>query len=145
MKEESDASKLNLFDYPFLFSKHARVTCFRAINHHSMKAFYERALVNARILNRATASDATTRRGEIRTFDHLASCLGGYLVLEIRRETLLTDAFNHLWRRKPTDLLKPLKVRMGREQGEEGLDQGGVSQEFFRLAMAEALDPNYGE
>jgi hypothetical protein len=33
---------------------------------------------------------------------------------------------------------------MGMDEGEEGLDHGGVQQEFFRLLMAEALDPLYG-
>lgn len=40
--------------------------------------------------------------------------------------------------------MRPFKVRLGEELGEEGLDLGGVQQEFFRLAIAEALDPKYG-
>jgi len=40
--------------------------------------------------------------------------------------------------------MRPLKIRLGEEAGEEGLDSGGVQQEFFRLAVAEALNPDYG-
>jgi hypothetical protein len=40
--------------------------------------------------------------------------------------------------------MRPLKIRLGEEGGEEGMDSGGVQQEYFRLAIAEALDPDYG-
>lgn len=52
---------------------------------------------------------------------------------------------DQLWRRKPFELQKPLKIRLGMTQGEEGIDHGGVQQEFFRLAIAEALDAEYGK
>ncbi len=35
-------------------------------------------------------------------------------------------------------------MHLGEDAGEEGFDSGGVQQEFFRLAMAEALNPDYG-
>ena len=66
------------------------------------------------------------------------------LVLEIRRDNILTDALNQLWRREKRELLRPLKVRMGMDEGEEGVDLGGVQQEFFRIAIGEALNPDYG-
>ena len=67
-----------------------------------------------------------------------------YLVLEARRSNVLTDAFNSIWRREERELRRPLKVRLGEGGGDEGLDHGGVQQEFFGLAMAEALNPDYG-
>ncbi|KAF4335342.1 ubiquitin ligase [Fusarium beomiforme] len=54
------------------------------------------------------------------------------------------DAFDQLWRREKRELLRPLKVHLGENSGEEGFDSGGVQQEFFRLAIAECLDPEYG-
>lgn len=66
-------------------------------------------------------------------------------MLEIRRDKVLQDAFDQLWRRELRELLRPFKVRLGESLGEEGFDLGGVQQEFFRLAIAEALDPNYGK
>ena len=71
--------------------------------------------------------------------------MNNYLVLEIRRDKVLTDAMNQLWRRERRELLRPLKVRMGMEEGEEGVDHGGVQQEFFRVAIGEALNPDYGK
>ena len=40
--------------------------------------------------------------------------------------------------------MRPLKVRMGMDEGEEGVDHGGVQQEFFRIAFGQALNPDYG-
>ena len=84
-------------------------------------------------------------RGEIRLFDRLRSSTSRYLILDVRRKYILEDAMNQLWRREPGELMKPLKVRMGVAEGEEGVDLGGIQQEFFRLAIAEALSPKYGE
>jgi len=67
-----------------------------------------------------------------------------YLILDIRRGTVLEDAFDQLWRREERELLRPLKVHLGESTGEEGFDSGGVQQEFFRLAIAEALNPDHG-
>ena len=84
-------------------------------------------------------------RGEIRLLDRLRASTSKYLVLDIRRNNILEDAMNQLWRREPGELMKPLKVRMGLAEGEEGVDLGGIQQEFFRLAISQALDPKYGE
>lgn len=67
------------------------------------------------------------------------------MVLEISRQNVLEDTFNAIWRREEREIMRPLKIRLGEEGGEEGLDSGGVQQEFFRLAIAAALDPDYGK
>ena len=41
-------------------------------------------------------------------------------------------------------MLKPLKVKIGREEGEIGLDHGGVTYEFFRIVLSEAFKPEHG-
>ncbi|KAF2453828.1 hypothetical protein BDY21DRAFT_424249, partial [Lineolata rhizophorae] len=74
----------------------------------------------------------------------LAKAFERYLVLDVRRDHALEDAFDQLWQRERRELLHPLKVRMGIGEGEEGVDHGGVSFEFFRTVLAEALDPNKG-
>ncbi|KAL8940571.1 MAG: hypothetical protein Q9211_002219 [Gyalolechia sp. 1 TL-2023] len=33
---------------------------------------------------------------------------------------------------------------MGMDEGEEGVDHGGVQQEFFRIAISEVMNPDYG-
>ena len=68
-----------------------------------------------------------------------------YLWLNVARDTVLVDSLNQLWRRERRELKRPLKVRLGKEMSEEGADLGGVSQEFFRMAFAEALHPDHGK
>ena len=67
-----------------------------------------------------------------------------HFVLSVRRDNVLTDAINQVWRRQRMELMRPLKVLMGLDEGEQGIDHGGVQQEFFRVLFAEALDPAYG-
>jgi hypothetical protein len=68
-----------------------------------------------------------------------------FLVLDIERQTVLESAFNQLWGREQWELLKPLKVVMRMDgKDEDAADHGGVSQEFFRLVLGKAFDPEYG-
>lgn len=66
-----------------------------------------------------------------------------YLVLKINRHSVLSDANDQIWHRLRSELAKPLRVRMGIDEGEIGHDLGGVQIEFFKLACCEALDPDY--
>lgn len=66
-----------------------------------------------------------------------------YLVLKINRHSILSDAFDQLWHREKRELLRPLRVRMGIEEGEIGHDLGGVQIEFFKLACQEAFRAEY--
>ena len=43
---------------------------------------------------------------------------------------------------EPQQLQRQLYVEF---EGEEGVDEGGVSKEFFQLIIAELFNPNYGE
>lgn len=138
---------VHLLSYPFLFGPLSLVTYFRAINHHAMTKASQAAYINGEMLKRMTFQHVkgAHERGTIRVKEALQPSLARYLVLDIRRDHILDDAIDQLWRREPGELLKPLKIRMGMNQGEEGVDLGGVSQEFFRFAIAEAFDPDYGE
>lgn len=43
---------------------------------------------------------------------------------------------------KPSDLKKQLFVEF---EGEQGLDEGGVSKEFFQLVVEEMFNPDFGK
>ncbi|KAL8738586.1 MAG: hypothetical protein Q9181_000637 [Wetmoreana brouardii] len=114
------------------------------MNYNQMYKAYEGSVIASRLLARTSFPDSLTGRGEIRLQDKLGNILKNYFVIDIRRQSVLQDAMDQLWRREKRELLRPLKVRMGMDEGEEGVDHGGVQQEFFRLAIAEAFNPNYG-
>lgn len=95
-----------------------------------------------------------------------------YLVLHVRRNHLVSDTLRELTSYSDVDLKKPLKVRevWNRLQvadllegslrrfsyllvsfftqvifdGEEAVDAGGVTKEFFLLLLKELMDPVYG-
>jgi|TARA_R110002003_G_scaffold25_24_gene1332 hypothetical protein len=70
--------------------------------------------------------------------------LSEYLVLDISRDHPLQDALNQLWGLEKRMLLKPLKVNMGKHEGEVGADHGGVTYEFFRVVLSQAFQPDHG-
>ena len=141
----SDRRVVHILSYPFLFRPSTLVSCFRSINHAAMAKAFEASVVTARLLTDMSATDPINGRDEHRLSVQIRRALNSYLVLEIRRDRVLTDAMDQLWRRERRELLRPLKVRMGMEEGEEGVDHGGVQQEFFRMAIGEALNPDYGK
>uniref|UniRef100_F7D2M5 HECT and RLD domain containing E3 ubiquitin protein ligase 3 n=1 Tax=Xenopus tropicalis TaxID=8364 RepID=F7D2M5_XENTR len=64
-----------------------------------------------------------------------------FLVLHVRRTSLVADALRELSIYSDIDLKKPLKVIF---DGEEAVDDGGVTKEFFLLLLKELLNPIYG-
>lgn len=68
-----------------------------------------------------------------------------HLQLEIPRKDLLKATLDALWGLEKRNLLKPLKVQIGAREGEVGLDQGGVTYEFFRLVLNSAFQPDTGK
>ncbi|KAL8951527.1 MAG: hypothetical protein Q9222_002498 [Ikaeria aurantiellina] len=134
----------HLLTYPFLLSLSSQVCCFRGTNYAKMLKAYKKSIVASRLLAQMSPSNAMSGRDEVGLHERLGSMLQGYFVIEVRRHCVLEDAMDQLWRSEKRELMKPLKVRMGMDEGEEGLDHGGVQQEFFRIAIAEAFDPKYG-
>ncbi|KAL5339469.1 hypothetical protein BJX70DRAFT_363765 [Aspergillus crustosus] len=134
---------LHLLSYAFLFPPSALVIHFRALNYSAMSKYYEAAMTTTRHVTQ-TAFGAIEIQDDVGLLARMRTSMTTYLVLVIRRDNILTDALNQLWRRERRELMRPLKVQMGMDEGEEGLDHGGVQQEFFRLMMAEALDSLYG-
>ncbi|MGH0164434.1 UNVERIFIED_CONTAM: hypothetical protein FKN15_061376 [Acipenser sinensis] len=64
-----------------------------------------------------------------------------FLVLHVRRVSLVSDTLRELSICSDVDLKKPLKVIF---DGEEAVDAGGLTKEFFLLLLKELLDPVYG-
>ncbi|KAJ2786188.1 hypothetical protein H4R18_000035 [Coemansia javaensis] len=64
-----------------------------------------------------------------------------YLVLEVRRDSLVRDTLYQLDLKVNQDLRKQLKVRF---VGEEGVDEGGVQKEFFQLIVRDVFSAKYG-
>lgn len=145
VNSQKDEDSVHLLSYPFLFPDSILVGYFRAVNYEAMSKAYEGSLLTRRLLSLMTWTNHETGLGVIRRRERLNKELHNFFVLEISRENILTDAFNQLWRRHRPEILKPLKVRIGAAEGEEGVDHGGVQQEFFRLAIGEAFKPEYGE
>ncbi|KAM0234032.1 hypothetical protein ACHAP5_010242 [Fusarium lateritium] len=136
----------HILDYPYIFSPDTLVSFFRSINFARMSRMFEESS------SLKTRMSAIVDPGSLITNPHhkmvlqdlLRTASSKYLVLEIGRQNVARDAFDQLWRREKRELLRPLKVHLGENAGEEGFDSGGVQQEFFRLAIAECLDPGYG-
>ena len=65
-----------------------------------------------------------------------------YYRVHIRRDHLLEDAFNKIMAASKKELSKSrLYISFG---GEDGLDYGGPSREFFFLLSREVFNPYYG-
>ncbi|XP_065205619.1 ubiquitin-protein ligase E3A isoform X2 [Planococcus citri] len=67
-----------------------------------------------------------------------------YLKLKIRRDHLIEDALMRLelsCHESPQDFKKQLMVEF---EGEQGMDEGGISKEFFQLIVEEIFNPDYG-
>ena len=61
--------------------------------------------------------------------------------VRVRRGWVFEDSFAAVMRLRPEDLKKRLMVRF---EGEDGLDYGGVSREWFFLLSHEMFNPSYG-
>ena len=66
--------------------------------------------------------------------------LSGQCHIKIRRSHIFEDSFAEITRQSPMDLKKRLMVKF---DGEDGLDYGGVSREFFFLLSHEMFNPFY--
>lgn len=66
--------------------------------------------------------------------------LPGQCHIKVRRKNIFEDAYQEIMRQSPEDLKKRLMIKF---DGEEGLDYGGVSREFFFLLSHEMFNPFY--
>lgn len=133
-----DRSLVHLFSYSFLFPPTYLLAYFRAANHATMFKAYESSFLANRLLTEMTFPGSQVNR------KRLDKTLKSFFVLEVSRSNVLTDALNQLWKRERREMLKPIRVRIGAQEGEEGEDHGGVQQEFIRIAIGEAMKADYG-
>ncbi|RAL67255.1 hypothetical protein DID88_008021 [Monilinia fructigena] len=140
---QSNKRTVHLLDYPYLFNPSTLVSYFRAINYSRMNQSFEEAKAMYTLVrtHEGLISNEDNRR-KLRQCLHTAT--SRYMSITVSRENLLSDAFDVLWRREERELMRPLKVTLGEDHGEAGVDMGGVQQEFFRIAMTEAINPDYG-
>lgn len=134
---------LHVLQYPELHPTDYLVKFFRVINLTSMMAQYNHTQHTQQMLRQF---DTVLREPYLYMIKHrLKVTLNDYLVLDVSREQPLKDTLDQLWRQERKTLLKPLKVKLGQQEGEVGLDHGGVTYEFFRVVLCEAFAPDYGE
>jgi E3 ubiquitin-protein ligase NEDD4 len=66
--------------------------------------------------------------------------LSGQCHIKVRRSHIFEDSFAEITRQSATDLKKRLMIKF---EGEDGLDYGGLSREFFFLLSHEMFNPFY--
>ncbi|KAF1986612.1 HECT-domain-containing protein [Aulographum hederae CBS 113979] len=66
--------------------------------------------------------------------------LSGQCHVKVRRSHIFEDAYHEIMRQSATDLKKRLMIKF---DGEDGLDYGGLSREFFFLLSHEMFNPFY--
>ncbi|RDA93765.1 hypothetical protein CP533_0276 [Ophiocordyceps camponoti-saundersi (nom. inval.)] len=142
----STRRRRHLLDYPYLFNPETLVSYFRALNLSRMsKSFEESNSLRTRMSAIIDPGSLVTNPHHKRVLQEmLKTASSKYLVLDISRKNILRDAFDQLWRRQERELLRPLKIHLGEDGGEQGVDSGGVQLEFFRMAIAECLNPDFG-
>jgi len=64
-----------------------------------------------------------------------------FFILKVRRDRILEDTAAALQRATPEDLRRQLKVIF---EGEQGVDEGGLAREFFRLLSARVFTADCG-
>ncbi|GAB7349416.1 hypothetical protein MBLNU459_g8532t2 [Dothideomycetes sp. NU459] len=138
---EADPNTRHILSFQFLFSTRGSALFFRTVNHIFMRRAYSQG--EAALQMRRRMMPHMSFADSIYLDRRLKPAQEHYLVLRINRHSILSDAMDQLWHRQKSELFKPLRVRMGVEEGEIGHDLGGVQIEFFKLACQEAFNPEY--
>lgn len=84
------------------------------------------------------------RRTSLLNMHYLGQATNPYLKIKIRRDFLIDDTLAELElvaMSNPKDLKKQIFIEF---DGEQGIDEGGVSKEFFQLIVEEIFNPDYG-
>uniref|UniRef100_A0A8C2WRX7 HECT and RLD domain containing E3 ubiquitin protein ligase 3 n=1 Tax=Cyclopterus lumpus TaxID=8103 RepID=A0A8C2WRX7_CYCLU len=116
LSKQGDVPSVNLCAYPFILNAQAKTTMLQTDAELQMQMAVSGANLHNVFMN-------------------------PYLVLHVRRDHLVSDTLRELTMYSDVDLKKPLKVIF---DGEEAVDAGGVTKEFFLLLLKELMDPVYG-
>uniref|UniRef100_A0A672HP10 HECT domain-containing protein n=1 Tax=Salarias fasciatus TaxID=181472 RepID=A0A672HP10_SALFA len=123
---QSDFLTVNLCAYPFILNAQAKTTMLQTDAELQMQVAVSGANLH-NVFMLLTLEPQLARNP--------------YLVLHVRRSHLVSDTLRELTMYSDVDLKKPLKVIF---DGEEAVDAGGVTKEFFLLLLKELMDPVYG-
>ncbi|KAF9277939.1 hypothetical protein BGZ68_008904 [Mortierella alpina] len=142
--EKSDEEKpFSYFDYPFLLSPTSKSHIINLDALTQMSAHYEDACVRHAMADHAQRLLPDSLSITAREFQKgIRTGSSPYLVLELSRAHLVEEAFEQITK-KHADLKKPLKVAFV-DVGEEGMDQGGVTKEFFQIMVEKVFDSQFG-
>ena len=140
-RENVEDRAVHLLSFSFLFTITQQTTYFRTMNHLRMQKAHSDAekasAMRARISQHAVDDLPEGRLKYLE--DH-------YLLLNVGRANVLKDAFDQLWQRRSSELLRPLRVRLGEmDEFEIGHDLGGVQIEFFNLVCKELFSESARE
>lgn len=138
---KSDRNNRHLLSFKFLFDTRAMTLLVRTSHHVLMRQAYNAA--DAVLQLRRKTMPHLHIQDVVYLDSRLRAAQDHYIVLKINRQSVLSDAFDQLWHRERRELLRPLRVRMGIDEGEIGHDLGGVQIEFFKLVCQEAFNPAY--
>jgi hypothetical protein len=139
---EEQPNTLHILQYPMLFPAEYLVRYFRTVNFTSMMTQYDQTTRTHQMQRSLEMFLQDPHLWLIR--NRMGVTLSEYLILNVSREAPLKDTLDQLWGLEKRMLLKPLKVKMGQDEGELGADHGGVTYEFFRVVLSEALKPDHG-
>jgi hypothetical protein len=139
---EERPNTLHILQYPMLFPAEYLVRYFRTANFTSMMTQYDQTTRTHQMQRSLEMFLQDPHLWLIR--NRMGVTLSEYLILNVSREAPLKDTLDQLWGLEKRMLLKPLKVKMGQDEGELGADHGGVTYEFFRVVLSEALKPDHG-
>ncbi|KAK1057546.1 hypothetical protein LTR74_014071 [Friedmanniomyces endolithicus] len=140
-RRRTDAvTKRQLLSTDFLFDTAQRALYFRMINHLKMQNAHSKAGKAAALRRRFPAHPH-----EHEPKDQVRHEEEHYLLLNVSRTNVLSDAYDQLWQRRSGELFRPLRVRLGEsDELEVGHDLGGVQIEFFNLICKQAFAEDAG-
>lgn len=135
--------QFSYFDYPFLLSPTSKSHIMNLDALTQMSAHYEDACVRHALADHAQRLLPESMTASAHEFQKgIRAASSPYLVLELTRGRLVEEAFEQITK-KHADLKKPLKVAFV-DVGEEGMDQGGVTKEFFQIMVEKVFDSQFG-
>ncbi|KAJ2809387.1 putative E3 ubiquitin-protein ligase [Coemansia guatemalensis] len=113
--------------YPFLLSLRAKVQIMQVDAARQMNSKLKEAVITALFQNHSTRNRLNDRQQP-------------YLKLLVRRKCLVEDSLHQLATHEQ-DLKKRLRIEFA---GEEGVDAGGLTKEWFMLLLRELMNPMHG-
>ncbi|QIX02333.1 hypothetical protein AMS68_007850 [Peltaster fructicola] len=133
-EEERSDDTVHVLDYGFLFGDVEFEKMFKIINYRRMSYSHAIRSIIARQSHEFFCEPG--QEMSVPSHEAIRNIKKRYLLLRVRRDDILQDAFSQLWQRPALELHKPLRVRIVELDGQAmGQDLGGVQIEFFSCVM----------